>query len=57
LDFPTRIVDEKFDAVIRGGYHVGLATILFFATFSSFVIFEKLFDFSTKNLTMAFFIT
>ena len=26
LDFPTCILDEKFDAFIRGGYHVGLPT-------------------------------
>ena len=26
LDFPTCILDEKFDAFIRGGYHVGLLT-------------------------------
>jgi len=28
LDFPTCILDEKFDAFIRGGYHVCLPTIL-----------------------------
>jgi transposase-like protein len=27
LDFPTCILDEKFDAFIRGGHHVGLPTI------------------------------
>ena len=26
LDFPTCILDEKFDAFIRGGYHVALPT-------------------------------
>ena len=26
MDFPTCILDEKFDAFIRGGYHVGLPT-------------------------------
>ena len=26
LDFPTCILDEKFDAFIRGGYHVSLPT-------------------------------
>lgn len=26
LDFPVCILDEKFDAFIRGGYHVGLPT-------------------------------
>ena len=26
LDFPTCILDEKFDAFIKGGYHVGLPT-------------------------------
>jgi transposase len=26
LDFPTCILDEKFDAFIRGGHHVGLPT-------------------------------
>ena len=26
LDFPTCILDEKFDAFIRGGYHVSLST-------------------------------
>ena len=26
LDFPTCILDKKFDAFIRGGYHVGLPT-------------------------------
>ena len=28
-DFPVCILDEKFDAFIRGGYHVGLPTIFF----------------------------
>ena len=28
LDFPTCILDEKFDAFIRGGYHVSLPTML-----------------------------
>ncbi len=27
LDFPTCIFDEKFNAFIKGGYHVGLSTI------------------------------
>jgi transposase len=26
MDFPTCILDQKFDAFIRGGYHVGLPT-------------------------------
>ncbi len=29
MDFPTCILDEKFDAFIRGGYHVGLPTKYF----------------------------
>ena len=29
MDFPTCILDEKFDAFIRGGYHVGLPTRFF----------------------------
>ncbi len=28
LDFPSCILDEKFDAFIRGGYHVGLPTTI-----------------------------
>ncbi len=27
LDFPTCILDEKFNAFIKGGYHVGSSTI------------------------------
>jgi hypothetical protein len=26
MDFPTCILDNKFDAFIKGGYHVGLPT-------------------------------
>jgi transposase len=29
MDFPTCVLDEKFDAFIRGGYHVGLPTTHF----------------------------
>jgi hypothetical protein len=27
MDFPSCILDEKFDTFIKGGYHVGLPTI------------------------------
>ena len=30
LDFPTCVLDEKFDAFIKGGYHVGLPTNFLF---------------------------
>ena len=38
MDFPTCILDEKFDAFIRGGYHVGLPTRTFGFSFTKLLI-------------------
>ena len=29
MDFPSCILDKKFNRFIKGGYHVGLVTIIF----------------------------